>query len=33
MGKNKESETVLTEREFCSQLMRLKQKLFNGENK
>ena len=27
MGKNKKSETVLTEREFCSRLMKLKQKL------
>ena len=26
MGKNKESETVLTEREFCRQLIRLRQK-------
>ncbi|WDS61676.1 hypothetical protein [Cronobacter phage vB_Cdu_VP8] len=26
MGKNKESETVLTEREFCRQLTRLRQK-------
>lgn len=27
MGKNKQSETVLTEREFCSRLMNLKKKL------
>lgn len=27
MGKNKQSETVLTEREFCSRLMKLKKKL------
>jgi len=29
IGKSKESETILTEREFCAQLMRLKNKLFN----
>jgi predicted NAD-dependent protein-ADP-ribosyltransferase YbiA (DUF1768 family) len=29
IGRHNESETVLTEREFCSQLMRLKRKLFN----
>lgn len=29
IGRHKESETVLTEREFCSNLMRLKNKLFN----
>lgn len=28
MGRHNESETVLTEREFCSQLMRLKRKVF-----
>lgn len=27
IGKNKESETVLTEREFCGRLMRLREKL------
>ena len=31
MGSSNESATVLTEREFCSQLMRLKRKLSNEE--
>jgi len=30
IGKRKESETVLTEREFCSRLMKLREILLNG---
>lgn len=33
IGRSNESETVLTEREFCSQLMRLKRKLYERDSK